>query len=87
MTDINQENLILFINMRLDEDRRLARSLAALDAPNVQAAADQLGRLIESVDTIVAFVQHYTGNPLNLPILRKIANNWSYHSDFDESWK
>lgn len=82
----DQEELIAFIKTRLEEVNRLSRSLAVSDALNVQAAVDQLERLSDSVNSVVDFVQHYYDSPLGLPLLKKIANNWSYHSHFNPQW-
>jgi sulfur relay (sulfurtransferase) DsrC/TusE family protein len=91
--DIPEEDLAIFIKRRLDEVRRMNLSLSVSEDLPVQAATDQLGRLIDSVDAVVTYVRYYKvysdyeESPLILPILKKIANNWSYHEDFQDSWR
>lgn len=98
--DYDQDELIRFIRHRLDENYRLAIMLGAEEALNVQAAADQLSRLVEAVNSVVTHIQYLENqpgipdgwlhgapyNPLSIPILKKIANNWSYHKDFNPDW-
>ena len=95
-----QEELIRFVRTRLDEARRLSLSLGVSTEMNSQAAADQMERLIDSVNEVVTFIQYFESyptqaaaperkvplSPLSIPILKKIANKWSYHSDFNPNW-
>lgn len=95
-----QEELVRFIRMRLDEANRLGIMLGGEKSLNVQAASDQLLRLIGSVNAVVTYIQYFENqptrpegwlhgspyNPLSVPILKKIANNWSYHNDFNPAW-
>lgn len=85
--DIDTEELVLFIKDRLQEIKRISRSLAVSHVPNVQAAVDQLDRLSESVEAVITFAQYHYNNPIVLPMLKKIANNWPYHEEFKHTWK
>lgn len=96
-----QEELINFIRMRLDEVNRLSRMMSASVDLSMQSGTDQLDRLSNAVFEVVTFIQYFENqptapekwlhgpplSPLSIPILKKIANNWSYHSDFNPDWK
>lgn len=96
-----QEELITFIKMRLDEINRLSRILSASTDLSIQAGADQLERLSSAVNEVVTFIMYFENHPtvsegwlhesplsfLSIPILKKIANSWSYHSDFNPNWR
>lgn len=81
------EDLVRFISYRLDEVKRMCLVLGVTNEMNAQAAVDQLDRLRASVESIVFYTQYYDNNPITIPILKKVANNWSYHPDFKEEWR
>jgi hypothetical protein len=79
--------IVIFIKSRLMEIERLTRSLSASTSIDIQAGVDQMDRLRESTLLTVEFIQYHENSPLGMPLLKKIARNWSYHKDFNPNWK
>lgn len=85
---VNDE-LVTFIADRLFEVKRMTLTLAASTELSAQAAVDQLDRLREATEAVVFYTQFFQDNESNaiaIPILKKVANAWSYHPDFKEEW-
>lgn len=80
------EEIVKFIADRLYEIGRLSMTMAASTELSDQTAIDQLDRLKQSVESVLFYTQFFGDNPLNRPVLRKIAVNWSYHPDFNKNW-
>jgi hypothetical protein len=79
--------LVMFIKARLHEIERLTRALSASTSIDIQAGVDQMDRLRESTLLTVEFIQYHPDSPLGIPLLKKIAKNWSYHKDYNPTWK
>lgn len=82
----DHDGIIEFIDIRLGETRRLAMLLAQTPELPVQAGADQLERLTEASNEVVSFLQYLPDQPFTPAILKKIANAWAYHDDFNPAW-